>query len=482
VLAALASVHGFNVTEVAGEVRLVAGEGLNLLAAYVDQEDKFLAKRAQAKLWALAELTKMPFGTHEAPSSEKRSEDPATWALQHIRRAPYYLAGMWRRLPQNRTHDHGGHGRPEAFWVGMPDNAAQNRFGRSWIDEDSKDLEGHQALFAFSPVTYEFKAVGIYPTSVTAKPYYDRPYPSPNIPVELQDSQFARYLRAWEANDETLSDSSLMEPAAQGTATAPEKWAYGRTSVAGILYSIHKEDKVSIVADAFRISARTGLESIRGRTRKERLLSFKQNEECFLGYQDQIALVRHPAFWRLWMTEPSQTSLDKIESARETRPLNLMDYADFMAANTTYLHVRFEYPECGLYNFDPTPLTQGALALRSIGLLPPSFRSRLLNGEVLPSTVIQAGAKDAYGLFYAAMYGPLYGAQVAGFSRLLLQAGACAENSAYMAARGFGEQVPNNADLLANAYWVKSDASGRSMQFFLGFGPSDYIAYRLTVP
>jgi hypothetical protein len=478
VLEALASVHGLKVVENQDSVELVKSLSLSLQQSYINSENDLLLQRARQKLWALARLTNQAFGTHDQPAERKDDDDtPDGWARRRINQWPYYLAGMWQRLPQNKSASIRT-SIPNGFWVGMPQSEKQNSFGRSWIDENSASLAGNQALFVVTPITYELRVAGVYPTITPPEPAQPRPYQCAAIPQELSKTAFAQYLQSWEADAVALSDPELDKDAARGTSANPEQWKNGGTSLAGLLYSIYKQNGVSIVADAYRIASLKGVDDIRGKTRRDLLLSLKSNEQCFLGYKDQIARVLHPGFWRLQQSEPTNASVTRIETKAAKGSLNLLDYAEFMANNEWFVHIRFDSAESCLFNFDIRPITESGPALISLGRLPSNARERIAAGDVNIWASGNAFFQET------AMLGLFYNASVEGVSRLLLQAPETIYlyNRDYCYFRGYWSLLPPGSPPVIGPYlWLQSGSDLKNYNLAFGQTPRDYIVYHIAI-
>lgn len=481
----LASVHGLKVEQVNNGYELDRSSNERNQQVYVHAEDVLLKQDVHVRLAALAKLTNQPFEAKDVSWSEslELNSSPEEWAKARIGSWPYYLMGMWRRLPTQHKLQALHPWSTQGFWVGMPENQEQAAFNLSWIDDGSRSLSGYQTIFAFWPITSQLRAAGVYPDSVRPEPALQFPYRFSAPPTALKDEAFVKALQAWQSLPADTTRFSASDP--NGPPFISEGWHQGTKSLSEILINFCKARDVSFISDAYRIKAMSQ-DELSATNMQELGRELVDKQKCFVRQQGSLTLIRHPAFWRLQQSEPTFESLTLIEQASKVRRLSFVDYADFLAQNNRLIQVRFDSDQSLLTKFDASLITRSGPALYSVGLIPSQFRKSFLAGEPYWLRNNKSTKSDYGEANRTTELGPLYSAEAHKMSRYILQG---VED--YSLARGYYFRMPMRYQPspqlgwpyhFADGLWIESELNLYDVVISFGFTVEDRITYRIRVP
>lgn len=384
------------------------------LTNYVAAEAGIRRQILATRLDALARLTYQPFGS-VPPTTSGSDEDPKVWAAKRIDQPAYYALGMAARAGGLESVGRSGplgmwhflsriiDGHSIAFKVGRPIEAATPD---SYVDANSSAIEGTLISCGGLLSTAEFKLTVLTGAPLRAEPLSSLPYLFAAPPIALRKEKFAQLLAEWSMPAKEVATIVPVKDLVQKADTEDRDvetkeagYFDGRTSLSDKLEKIHDETGISIVGTSFRTPAMQQKSGEYGEKTRA-IESLAADEKCFLRAEDGVLLVRHPAYWLLRYTEPSEFLVRRLERTAATAgELSLNDYADLAFSigqiadpgtadyskggyGLPHSYDRLIHLRGLLLRFDGTPLATAYPPLFLMGCLNEDGRKALLNGAV----------------------------------------------------------------------------------------------------
>lgn len=412
----IASTLGFEGAVKAGKYVLAPGPEFkgSTLSDYIRSEASIRRQIVLARLGALASLTNQPFGSVHPPTSGS-DEDPKIWALHRIEQPAYYALGVAARIGTAdtiRTPEPGGW---VHFLTKLTDNSIAFKVGRpidlptreSYIDANSSSIEGTLITCGVLLSTAELKLTVLSGVRLREEPLSSLPFLFASPPTSLRREKFAQLIAEWAMPVTEVAPAvpvkhrdQDVEAEDQDSDTRDLGYFDGRISLSDKLEKIHAETGISIVGTSFRTPAIQQKSGEFG-DKSKAIASLAAGEKCFLRAEEGVLLVRHPAYWLLRHTEPSEAVIRRVEHIAATAgELGLSDYADLAFSlgeipdpeTPDYSAGGFGLPHCYdrlihlrglLLRFDGSPLATAYPPLYLVGCLNASGREALLSGAIL---------------------------------------------------------------------------------------------------
>lgn len=357
-----------------------------------------------SRLFALANLTWRPFGSNQDPVSGSDS-DPKVWASRRIDQPAYYALGMAFRVgPIQKIGGPVGLASADLCLEAMIDRCIAFRVGTptekptqsTFIDANSSAIEGTLVACGALPSTAEIKISVVSGSPVRAEPLSKLPYLFAAPPESLRKEKFVQLLSQWRMTPKEVASAVQATPIETGLSPTDSGYFDGRTSLSDQLQRIHLQTGIPIVATSFRTPS-IGQQPAGYSDKAAAIESLSTDEKCFLRAEDGVLLVRHPAYWLLRWTEPSEQVIRQCERIAATRALTLDEYADLAyslsrisdpgavdlskgGSGVPHSFDRIENLRGLLLRFDGSPLATAYPPLYFMGCLGSTDREALLGG------------------------------------------------------------------------------------------------------
>lgn len=215
--------------------------------------------------------------------------------------------------------------------------------------------------------------------------------------VPSGDLPFAKAAAAWPSMDKEIPAPWLAPVATPKLPASP--WEGGLRSLGDLLTLWHDASGLPVVADAFRVPARSA--GLAPGTALESLQGLASAESASFRFADGVARLRHPGFWRLREQEIPESTWSGLERG----PKTVDALASFAARLTAAQAASFRSLEAPLSKVKTAALREAYPALLLWNALPAPARKALLAGTPVGLAAVQ-NARGAY--TYALNEAPYY--------------------------------------------------------------------------
>lgn len=353
---------------------------------YNEVEDTALRQRIGIALKALANACLTPATGVSDPDAPKLTDevihDPvklAKWAKAKAQ-IPKYRAlaafSLSTVVSQGQMIDE-----PYGYSLGQLKNSFNQTENVRSLDTFMPSANGTQVLIKYMHLSGDMQFVDVKggdPESLENDPPLIRYY-SP--PKELQQTDFAKYLAAWEKPRDDKQKTNLDDDFTSGD--GKEDSSVDTVTLADHLRWIYDHSKASIIANAFRVPvADPRLHGDVGSPAKY-LASLKTSEHFLVRYEDPIVQIKYGGYWRLLRSEPPEPATRYLESIAAKGDPGLFDYADYTHDAERVSFVRFEKKGRFVAKFSLQPLIDSRSALYVLGGLNQQDRQAFLAGALV---------------------------------------------------------------------------------------------------